>query len=195
MEKAQDVRSVRTYQALQEAFFSLLEKYSVEEITVIQLCEEAKIKRATFYKHFKDINSFVDFYLTYMFNELFPPISQNVSLPKRDEYLVCLFKKIFDFVEVNRDILKLSLDKINTTTLYALFYSAMFNEMTRKVAELIKKGYIFKVPAEIIGEYYAGALIALVKWWLLSGTEVTKEEFADYFYLLIEKEYFVNPFI
>jgi len=194
MEKAQDIRTVRTCRALWEAMFALLETFNYEEITVLQLCKEAGVKRATFYLHYKDIDQFLDICLTAIFNELFPPISQDVPLPKQDEYLICLFKKIFDFVEENFDMLKLLVEKINSRTLFQLFYSAMCNEMTGKVNDLTKKGYFFKVPAEVLSKYYAGALIGLIKWWLMSGTAVTKEELTGYFSLLIKKEYVVHPF-
>ena len=144
MEKAQDIRTVRTCQALWAAMCTLLETYSYDEITVLQLCRTTGIKRATFYLHYKDINQFVDFCLTEMFNNLFPPISQDEPMPKRDEYLIGLFKFIFDFVEDNAVLFKLLIEKINSRTLFQLFYTAMCNEMTGKVAELTKKRVYFQ---------------------------------------------------
>ena len=46
-----------------DAFTRLLEVQSFEDITVNQLCEEAMIRRATFYKHFADKYEYLSFYL------------------------------------------------------------------------------------------------------------------------------------
>jgi AcrR family transcriptional regulator len=194
MEKAQDIRTVRTCKALWLAMFSLLHECSYEEITVLKLCDEAGIKRATFYLHFKDINQFTETCLINMFHESFPIISEDDPHSKRDEYLVGLFKKIVDFLDDSRDVVSLILSKTNTTLLYKLFDEALCNEMTNKAIESSKRGNIFKVPAEIIGEYYAGAFVGLIKWWLLSGKDVTKEELVGYFIMLIKKEYVVHHF-
>jgi AcrR family transcriptional regulator len=193
MVKAPDKRTERTCQALIGAIYSLLENYNLEEISVLKLCEEANVKRATFYLHFADINQFINYTLAKKFHEIFPSISQNEPLPTRNEYLNGLFERVFDFVAKNRAMLKLNLEKLNPSTLHELFYLEMRDEVINKVAELSASGYIFLVPAQILGEYYAGALTALINWWLLSETEITKKELADYFNLIIEKEYSISP--
>lgn len=43
-----DLRTERTYNSLKEAFLTLLEHNRFESITVLQLCQCANIRRATF---------------------------------------------------------------------------------------------------------------------------------------------------
>ena len=54
-----DLRVVKTHHALNEAFLRLLEERSLDDITVNDLCTEADIRRATFYKHFSGKTAFV----------------------------------------------------------------------------------------------------------------------------------------
>lgn len=50
-----DARVRYTRRVLQEAFLKTLESKSVAQITVKELCEQAQLNRATFYKHYLDV--------------------------------------------------------------------------------------------------------------------------------------------
>lgn len=49
-----------TKNALRQAFFTLLERKSLQSITVTDICAEADINRSTFYVHYKDIRSLIE---------------------------------------------------------------------------------------------------------------------------------------
>ena len=53
-----DLRIQKTYRSLLTAFTKLLEKHRYEDVSVAMLCEEAMIRRTTFYKQF--FSFFVD---------------------------------------------------------------------------------------------------------------------------------------
>lgn len=61
MARKEDLRIIKTKNALTNAFFDMLSDMPLEEVTVNELCERAGIRRATFYKHFKDKNDFINF--------------------------------------------------------------------------------------------------------------------------------------
>ena len=63
MEQKLDLRVIKTYKSLHQAFTELLEKNSLEEITVGELCEKAMIRKTTFYLHFQDKYDYFDHYL------------------------------------------------------------------------------------------------------------------------------------
>ncbi len=56
MEKRENQRVVVTKRMLYEALVSLLEKKNINEVSVTELCREACINRATFYKHYNTPN-------------------------------------------------------------------------------------------------------------------------------------------
>ncbi|WP_085829885.1 TetR/AcrR family transcriptional regulator [Collinsella vaginalis] len=58
-----DLRIQKTYRALNSAFTELLSRSPYEKISVAALCDEAMIRRTTFYKHFRDKNDFFAFYI------------------------------------------------------------------------------------------------------------------------------------
>ena len=62
MEEKTDLRIRKTYKALCDAFVNILEKKRFDDLTVNELCDEAMIRRATFYKHFADKYDFFFFF-------------------------------------------------------------------------------------------------------------------------------------
>ena len=54
MEKKLDLRIQKTHMALTDAFLSLLNQKRFDNITVAEICDNAMVRRATFYKHFGD---------------------------------------------------------------------------------------------------------------------------------------------
>lgn len=59
MAHKEDLRIIKTRAALSTTFFKMLADMELSEITVNKLCEESGVRRATFYKHFKDKDDFI----------------------------------------------------------------------------------------------------------------------------------------
>ena len=54
MLKKEDLRIIKTRNAIKDAFFALLNEKTFEKITVADIAEKAVINRGTFYLHYKD---------------------------------------------------------------------------------------------------------------------------------------------
>ena len=63
MEEKTDLRIRKPYKALCDAFVTILEKKRFDDLTVNELCDEATIRRAAFYKHFADKYDFFSFFI------------------------------------------------------------------------------------------------------------------------------------
>lgn len=55
-----DIRTVKTEQAIKNAFTLLRSKKELEKITVKELCTEARINKSTFYSHYADLYALSD---------------------------------------------------------------------------------------------------------------------------------------
>ena len=51
-----DLRIQKTRQAIREAFVSLRTTKNLEQITVKELCQQARISKGTFYLHYRSIS-------------------------------------------------------------------------------------------------------------------------------------------
>jgi AcrR family transcriptional regulator len=66
-----DPRVLRTRQLIQDAFKSLIQSKDINNITVGDIAERAKVNRATFYAHFVDKYELVEDTLALMFKQSF----------------------------------------------------------------------------------------------------------------------------
>lgn len=67
-----DRRTAYTRMIIKEAFLTLLDNKSLEEITIKELCLEANINRATFYRNFDDIYDLFEQIEKELMSEAFP---------------------------------------------------------------------------------------------------------------------------
>ena len=56
-----DIRVIRTQEQLIASLVRLLADKSFEELSVSEICDNAQVHRATFYKHFNDKYEFLNF--------------------------------------------------------------------------------------------------------------------------------------
>ena len=56
-----DLRVKRTYKQLTSSLLQLLTSKSFDDLSVSEICDHAKVHRATFYKHFNDKYEFLNF--------------------------------------------------------------------------------------------------------------------------------------
>ena len=70
MKEYGDRRKIRSRQYLVEALIHLMDRKTIDEITVQDLVEEAQVARSTFYTQFEDKQDFLDTIVEEMFFEL-----------------------------------------------------------------------------------------------------------------------------
>lgn len=58
--KKEDGRVVYTKMRIRSAYYSLLQEMDAEKVTVTAICKQAEINRATFYKHYLDVEDLKD---------------------------------------------------------------------------------------------------------------------------------------
>ena len=109
MAKKEDLRVQKTKAALFHAFYELLSEKSYEAITINELCERATVRRATFYKHYRDKQDFLICIVTRFrerFNDIIRGKDDVVSLGDYfAKYLETVLDKISTHPEIARNIL------------------------------------------------------------------------------------------
>ena len=98
MEPIYDRRVARTMERLGIAFTELLMEKNFDLITVLDLCERAGVRRATFYTHFKDKMDFTDFTVKAVYRGLGERVNSTLSAVSVTEY-------IMQFVRVGTELL------------------------------------------------------------------------------------------
>jgi AcrR family transcriptional regulator len=168
-EPSKDRRYRRTQKQLENALINLLNKKSINDISVRELSELADINRATFYLHYKTPNDI----LLHLENELFEAIFtsyQNHDLKNSDDFFLCLYQSIKNYSDFSQVLL---IPNVGST-----FWNRISKEIIKEYTNLWSDELPKLTRKEI--DYFATFIVdgylAVVKSWLANGMQETPEE-------------------
>lgn len=176
MMKKRDLRVQKTYMSLTDAMLRLLRKKKFEEITINELCDEAMIRRATFYKHFGDKYEFIQFMIEEMRIQFLSEFEQRAQNAKEEDYFEILVSYVIDFLLSYEDIIH----SLESSSLLSLLLNIRMNDSSgaveQEIADLLTK--YFKTGADPIfaTQYLLGGIIPSILWWLPKRDEIPREE-------------------
>lgn len=186
-----DRRVRRTTKSITHAFIQLLKVYTIEEITIQQIADEADINRATFYKYYTD--------KYHLLNELEDKEIENIKEHINYKALSSLrersAKSLDDlFSVVPQNIVEIILKNIE---LYEVLFSmkrksAIEDKLSDTIAQnliiiLKKERNINNIPYRYFHCFVSGAIISTFKFWVLDPNRIPKEELIRSLYLLMYK--------
>lgn len=170
---AEDRRVRRTRQALLQALIELTTEQGYEHVTVQGIAERANVGRTTFYAHFRDKEELLEKSIEGMFAALHerPPgdAPDEGLLPTR---------ALFEHVQENAHLVKAF---GGTALLHEHFQRQLVAVIERRLAALAEAGHATPLPPTVAATYFAGALMALVWWWLRQRRPYRAEEMARMF--------------
>lgn len=171
MEK-ENQRIIITKKLLKEGLLKLLKKKNVDKITVTELCEEAGINRATFYRHYSvpvDVLIDIEEDLTKGAEMYLLPISES----GHGEMILSLCRFIYENSGIIKTLIKNKSDEY-LTKLIKQFYHTLL-EFRSRAKEL--DGYDVE-SLKLISAYFAGGAYYMLKAWITEGVKKTPEEMA-----------------
>jgi AcrR family transcriptional regulator len=179
---AEDPRVKRTQRCLWEALRTLLEERSFEQISVTDICEEATINRTTFYKHFEGKYELLSYGLKYDQEAARRKRRRARSAEEREQEIAQFLLEITSDRHYYRRLL---VDK-EDHWLSTLLRRQTAEQIEERLANAQTQGRRFPIPLPVIAQFYAGARLALVIWWLENEGTVSSEELAHYWHSLCE---------
>ena len=172
--KKTDLRITKTYAALENAFISLMEEKSFDDISVQELCDLALIRRTTFYKHFSDKYEYLDFFIQNIRNEL---VQENLPLngASQEEYYKITSEKIIEWFKKNEVIVRRVLQSNGKSLLKQMVEELIYNDML----SLLKQAEVGSIiKPEIYASFISGGMIQVVQRWIIGEIDVAEEELA-----------------
>ena len=156
-----DLRIKKTYKALDEAFTKLLSEKRYEKISVAALCDEAMIRRTTFYKHFRDKDDYFAFFIDNLRREFLSIGTTTPGGAGRDtrSEREAVLAKLADFLLGHEALM----DNI--------FQSSMSGAMTNVISDAVAEALRERYGAERAeaAEFAAGGIVRLMLLWWHSG--------------------------
>ena len=184
----EDLRVVKTLESIDQALLTCLKSKPFTKISVGALCEEARINRTTFYKHYRDKYDLLDDYISRIMTEFRKEndvvfVDADPESINEDRYKMP-FRKTVDFIISRKEI-------------YEILWTAeiernIFDEMIEVVSESILKRNIAQQPeiktdqekffkASLFANLFAYNHLVSVRWWMANGYVITKKEFYQLF--------------
>ncbi len=171
---------LRTLETFSTKLFDLLATKPFEEITINELCEQAKYPRATFYNYFDDKYDL----LSYCFKTLTKKIGLDEYYhAENNQMLYLYFDRIYDFTLERKEIIQKILIHNNETTYMFSSFKIFSNNTMRNIFKnctLINHN----IPSVLLCDHYSNTLILVWQYTTLKNAS-TKDEAHKYLELLI----------
>lgn len=183
-----DLRTKRTYKLLKDSLFELLSKKPFDEIKINDICDLAMIHRTTFYTHFSDKYEL----LNYVISEVQKEITSNLKLcaySTIEEFYTNMIMSVLDYIDEHRKFFRSLLNKNEDTGFSKIFNNTCISYMKEMLEKETETGVVHTVPIDLTAEFYSGAVINTISWWLKTNSTLSKDELCTYIVKLI----FQNP--
>lgn len=182
MTNSQDLRVLRTRNAIKQAFSELIEEKGFEFTSVKDITTRAMINRGTFYAHYQDKFELMEKCQQEIIDGLgnianFNIIDTMNKLNSKQETSIHYVVSLFQYLEKNKLFLKALLGPNGDLS----FQTKTRNIMSKKILGddySIFNENQFLVPGEYLVSYMSSAHIGIVQRWLLGDTKETAEEMA-----------------
>lgn len=176
MNKTIDLRIKKTYKALTNALFALLEKKDFEDISVNELCELAVVGRGTFYKHFADKYEFLSFVVKEQYHTFLDKMLINLNYEMPSDYYIGLIEICMNFCEEFPTLISSWRQRKSVALLVDTVSEIVVPDITKYLVQEQKNGYHIPFEPHLTAEWICGTIMQTVTWWFANRDKIPKEE-------------------
>jgi AcrR family transcriptional regulator len=175
-----DLRVRRTRKLLLEALLGEMSEHAFEEITVTDICERAMVHRTTFYKHYEDKYALLEQGMRQMYDELVteaqhaPPGAFSLDDPPP------YFIRLFEHVAERQRFYRLMLCGEGVARFQRLVKDYVAEVVETRAAGVIAAHQPAWAPLAMHVQFFSGAVLSLLAWWLENEMPLTPYQMAQY---------------
>ena len=172
----EDLRVQKTKAALFRAFYELLAEKSYESITVNELCEKAMVRRATFYKHYRDKHDFLVGIVKRFrenFHQMITDENERISLA---DYFVKYISKTINHVISHQDIVKNILDSQMREPFINVVLQINYDDAIEHIKIGESMGLSLSISTEVAASMLVGGTSILIIKWFEGGMVIPREK-------------------
>lgn len=158
-----DLRVKRTYSLLCQAFARLLETQRYEDVSISALCDEAMIRRTTFYKHFADKSEFFAFYVRTLRDEFQQSSAPPDGLESTKENTMRMTRELISFLQSNTAFV----NGVVSSNMFPVLLDIFSEQIERDILISFKReGKALSGVSEYLASFYAGGILQAIRhWW------------------------------
>jgi AcrR family transcriptional regulator len=168
--KSENLQAQQSKHMITDALLTLMKAYPFDDITITQICQEAKVVRQTFYRNFESKIDILEFYLDNMFEKY---ISDYYS---SETELYCLLKRFFDYMSLQKYFLIL----IEKNNLFFLLNKTMTINITKfSLVPIIMETHNEQKHDIYILGFIASTICSILSLWVKNNFEESTEMLAN----------------
>ena len=175
-------RVVITKRMLKESMLKILKEKELDCISVAELCREAGVNRATFYRHYEIPRDVV----LEIQRDLYGELKQQINMPKYPEDIRTVIEKICLFLYNRQELIRIFI-RNNSDTDFINFLNEIYSEVAKKYSHsnVLKK--LSQEDIQFLTMYNVGGSYFVIKNWIMGSIRKNPGEMADYVYDLVKK--------
>ncbi len=187
-----DRRIQRTYQQLTDAFMRLMykNKKDWDQLTVQELCDEAMIRRTTFYQHFRDMRDFFRWRRAERLKDFSAYIADDDPPNDPSEHFLLLSTRLMDYLNQHQQFEKVVMETGNRgQRMLEDFLRLCADEVVARLnipSDMKPESGPYAIPIQ--SEFCVGGLLATLRWWYAKGKPCTQEELIHYLRKIVERD-------
>lgn len=183
-QKKEDLRIIRTREAIKIALIELLEYQNFDTVTVKDLTTKANINRGTFYAHFQDKYDLMSQYQDEIMMELRSIVHDNYSSVLHSVHVKNIVPQkviisIFSYFRKNKRILRVLFGLNGDSKFQDKMKDFIWETVFQDSSEAILNKSQFLVPTEYFISYVTSAHFGIIQKWLSNDCQESPEKMAE----------------
>ncbi len=163
MEEKTDLRIRKTYKALCDAFVTILEKKRFDDLTVNELCDEATIRRATFYKHFADKHDFFSFFIRQKQDQFISQAKEETPPNGIYAYTLYLTQRSILYFKEHESLIQNILKSDMSASPLDIFNEEIHSNILSNLKEHQQRSCTFSVSPELLASFLSGGIFSTIR--------------------------------
>lgn len=173
-----DLRQRKTRRQLVQALVDLMEERPFAELSVTDICRRAMVHRTTFYAHFTDKQELLHYLLAQVERECIDVcIPQEAGTPR--QFFLEAARRTLTFFRARKALYRACIES-GADTQTRLLEDAAANELCARMSRPPFPDAMPGVDPRIAARFYVGAMLSLLRWWLISPDPVPEETLLDH---------------
>ena len=186
--KNEDIRIIKTKKALKSSFAKLIAEVPYHKISIIDICREADVHRATFYNYYnskEDLFSSIiedtkDVFVSKFFEQ------NKYSMNSRSDVINFIIDSFIEHCSTISSYLKKVVEAQNPETIKHIMNRSLFTNLYQVLSLFPSNNQ--NLPKDFICSFYSGALTNII-FWYMDNTNVSKDQLLHYVhYYLKDRE-------
>ncbi len=166
MSEKEDLRVRKTKKALFDAFIKLLSQKPFDEITVNELCDEAGVRRATFYKHYSDKFDFLTAYVRLLRDRFDRLIWKSEKPINTSEYYIEYAKRFIHFLSDHASVTQNICHNSLFPSVLAIILEQNYKDTCDRLRLSVESGLTLSAPIETIALMCTGGVAGCIYNWI-----------------------------